>query len=184
MVLEGIQINIIDEDDDDNNERSYKGKKRGPKKGEGGRPTKKNFPMSQIETLYSLGLTDEKVGLVLDVSVETIRTWKMKDKNFLAALTKGKEEADNRVVRALYERACGFELIEDDIRVVDKSVEVTPILKKYPPDTNAIKFWLTNRQKQEWRDKQDIEVGGKDGGPVTLSVVFEEAKPRSNNNPD
>ena len=43
----------------------------------------------------------------------------------------------------------------------------TPTVKHYPPDTAACIFWLKNRQKSKWRDKQEVEQSG----AVTYHVV-------------
>ena len=43
---------------------------------------------------------------------------------------------------------------------------IVPTTKHYPPDTTAAIFWLKNRQKSKWRDKQDHEISGPDGKPI------------------
>ena len=35
---------------------------------------------------------------------------------------------------------------------------VVPTIKHYPPDTTAAIFWLKNRQKDNWRDKQEVDT--------------------------
>ena len=37
-------------------------------------------------------------------------------------------------------------------------------------DTAAQIFWLKNRRPDEWRDKQQVERAGKDGGPLQILV--------------
>ena len=34
---------------------------------------------------------------------------------------------------------------------------VVDYIERYPPDTTAAIFWLKNRQRATWRDKQDVE---------------------------
>ena len=34
----------------------------------------------------------------------------------------------------------------------------------YPPDTNAARHWLNNRQRDKWRERQ--EITGADGDPL------------------
>lgn len=47
-----------------------------------------------------------------------------------------------------------------------------------PPDTTAQIFWLKNRKPQQWRDKQETEVTGKDGGPIEIKDVREKLSKR------
>lgn len=123
----------------------------------GGRPSKKNLlDLSMIETFYSFGLIDEQICKALDITVKTLENWK-KDEKFVQALRKGKQIADSRVERALYDRAIGYSHLEDDIRVISNQIVTTPIIKHYPPDTTAMIFWLKNRKRAEWRDKIDVD---------------------------
>ena len=58
----------------------------------------------------------------------------------------------------LYQRAMGYEhpeTITASFRgEITDTMEVT---KCYPPDPTAAIFWLKNRQKEKWRDKQEVE---------------------------
>ena len=123
----------------------------------GGRPSKKTtLDFGMIETFYGFGLIDEQICKALDISVPTLENWK-KDEKFLEAIKKGKEIADNRVVRSLYDRATGYSHREDDIRVVDGQIVITETVKHYPPDPTSMIFWLKNRKRAEWRDRQEVE---------------------------
>ena len=33
-----------------------------------------------------------------------------------------------------------------------------PYVKEYAPDTNALKFWLLNRQRDRWKERQEVAV--------------------------
>jgi hypothetical protein len=124
---------------------------------ETGRPSKKNtLDFEMIETFYGFGLIDEQICKALDITEKTLANWK-KDEAFLQAIKRGKAISDNRVERSLYDRAMGYSHLEDDIKVVDKEIVITPTVKHYPPDTTAIIFWLKNRKRAEWRDKHDFE---------------------------
>lgn len=116
--------------------------------------------------LSLLGATDKEMADVFGVSEQTLNNWKKAHPEFLEALNSGKQMADANVADRLIQRAMGYEHDEIDIRVVDKSIVMTPIRKIYPPDTTAAIFWLKNRQKAQWRDRIDTEITGKDGGPI------------------
>lgn len=137
----------------------------------GGRPTKFRQEFTkQAEKLCKIGATDAEVADFFGIEVRTLYRWKNENAQFCQALKLGKTEADERVERSLFARAIGYEHPEIDIRVVDKEIVQTPIVKYYPPDTTAGIFWLKNRKPAEWRDKQEIEHAG----AVGLTVVFQE----------
>lgn len=106
------------------------------------------------------GLTDEETATVLGISLATLKIWKNKHSDFLAALNEGKDFYDNRVVRALRERSIGYSHPEEKIFYNTKTGEVVrvPTTKHYPPDPTSMIFWLKNRKPKEWRDKQEMEI--------------------------
>lgn len=127
----------------------------------GGRPSKyKPEFVKQAAKLTGLGATDPELADFFEVSVSTLSQWKIVYPEFMEALKLGKETADQRVVNSLYHRAMGYSHPEDDIRVVNGELVITPTIKHYPPDTTAAIFWLKNRDKANWRDKQEVEHSG------------------------
>lgn len=75
--------------------------------------------------------------------------------------------ADAKVKKALYQRAIGYEVIEKESTVdVDpktgesKPVRVKTITKQIAPDTMAIMYWLNNRSKGEFAQRQEVTLGG------------------------
>jgi hypothetical protein len=137
-----------------------------------GRPT--DYREQYAEQAYKLcllGATDKKMADFFGVSEQTLNAWKVAQPQFLESITRGKEIADAEIAEALFHRAKGYSHPEDDIRTVShgptgSEIVITPTIKHYPPDTQAASLWLRNRQPQLWRDKQDIEHTGKDGGPI------------------
>lgn len=124
-----------------------------------GRPTKyKTEYPDQVEKLCKLGATDNEIADFFEVDVSTINNWKIEHLEFFESIKKGKVEADANVAHSLYHRAIGYSHEDVDIRVVDKEIVQTELIKHYPPDPTAAIFWLKNRRPKEWRDKQDIDV--------------------------
>lgn len=108
-----------------------------------GRPTKYDPANNEIVTNYCLmGATDKELGDFLGVCEATINNWKIEHPKFLESIKKGKELADARVSRALYNRATGYD--HND--------------KHYPADATSAIFWLKNRRPNDWRDKKDVSV--------------------------
>lgn len=140
------------------------------------RPSKfKEEFIQQATKLCRIGATDAEVADFFGIDVRTLYRWKNESETFCQALKAGKVEADERVERSLFARALGYEHPEVDIRVVDKEIIQTPIIKYYPPDTTAAIFWLKNRKPAEWRDRQEIEHGGKGGGPIQMQITNNDA---------
>ena len=127
--------------------------------------------------LCALGATDMQLADFFGVSFVTINAWKTRYPGFLKSLKIGKKEADERVVRSLYQRACGFE--HDAVKVsFDK--EGNPLYAPYReyvvPDTTACIFWLKNRDRDKWRDKTDVDMNV--SGELKLAERLAEARKR------
>ena len=135
-----------------------------------GRPTKyQKAYCEQARKLCDLGAVDRELADFFEISEVTLNAWKAKHPDFLKSLKAGKVEADDRVERSLYQRAVGYSHPDTHISNYQGEVTLTPITKHYPPDTTACIFWLKNRRKDEWRDRQ--EHTGPDGGPVQVEDV-------------
>lgn len=125
------------------------------------RPTKYKAEFAeQARKLCLLGATDESLAEFFGVSESTINKWKLDHSAFSESIKAGKDLADAEVANKLFNRATGYEHPEDDIRSVNGEIVITPTVKRYPPDSTAAIFWLKNRQKAHWRDKQDVEHSG------------------------
>lgn len=120
----------------------------------------------QARKLCELGAIDRDLAEFFGVAESTINLWKTKHAEFSESIKKAKANADARVERRLFERACGFQHPELHIVQYKGKLIEKEITKQYPPDTGAAIFWLKNRQPQRWRDKVDHEHGGVGGVPI------------------
>lgn len=143
---------------------ALKGNKRALGNKGGGRPSsyKPEYAV-WAEKMAKLGATDAELADAFDVSEMTIGRWKLEHPEFSFALKTGKDFADAEVASKLFARATGYSHPEDDIKMYNGEIIITPTTKHYPPDTAAAIFWLKNRQRAKWRDKFETEVTGKDG---------------------
>lgn len=126
----------------------------------------------QARKLCLLGATDKELAGFFNVTESTINKWKVDYSEFSESIKSGKDIADGNVADRLYRRAMGYSHDDEDIRTIsigDGMSEIikTPTVKHYPPDTAAAIFWLKNRQRGKWRDKQEVEQSG----AVTYKVV-------------
>lgn len=138
------------------------------------RPTKyKPEYANQAAVACKLGATDQDLSELFSVSRSTINLWKIEFPEFSDALKAPKEIADSRVERSLYQRAIGYSHEEDDIRVVDNQIVVTPTIKHYPPDTTACIFWLKNRMPEQYRANPEDGGSGSDKLAESLSRLIE-----------
>lgn len=130
----------------------------GNKGGTGHPPLFKDEYVRQVQKLARLGLTDEEMARVFDVSLSTFENWKRDKVEFLDALKSGKDESDANVAERLYQRAMGYshpavKIVADAKTGMEHTVNYT---EHYPPDTVAAIFWLKNRQRAKWRDRVDV----------------------------
>jgi len=138
----------------------------------GGRPTKFTKQIQkQIKSLVLLGLTDQQVADGIGVDQSTLTNWKKKYPKFFASLKDWKDEADRKVEKSLYERACGFTHPETKVQYIqghdgeEGKWESIDLEKHYPPDATSMIFWLKNRHPDRWRDKQELT------GDMNLNIV-------------
>ncbi len=104
-----------------------------------------------------LGASNPEIAAILDVGTSTLDNWRKRYPEFEIAILKGKERADAKVAKALYSRATGYSHPDVHLSNYQGKVTITPIIKYYPPDTAAVKFWLTNRQPEKWIDMGKVE---------------------------
>lgn len=147
-----------------------------------GRPTDyKAEYAEQAKKLCQLGATDQEIADFFEVSQRTIYRWKAEHDEFCQSLKAGKEVADERVERSLFQKAIGYE--QDAVKIFMPASKEEPVYAEYrekiAPDTTAAIFWLKNRRPDLWRDKTVSEHTGADGKDLIPStIVFQPVAPR------
>lgn len=139
----------------------------------GGRPTKyKQEYVEQVRKLCVLGATDVEIADFFKVSIPTIYSWANRNAEFLNALKAGKDAADDRVERSLYHKATGYTFESEKVFQYEGQIVRAATREHVPPSDTAAIFWLKNRRKAEWRDKQELEhTGG-----ITVQITSDDAK--------
>ena len=122
------------------------------------RPEKwKDEYLNIVRGACELGATDQELADMLNVSVRTIYNWRATKLDLVDAMASGKNVADARVERSLYQRAIGYE--QEEVKIFmpagAESPVYAPFRAKVAPDTTAAIFWLKNRRPDEWRDKTE-----------------------------
>ena len=108
----------------------------------------------QIEGWAKDGLIDEQIAKNMGVAYSTFKDWKKRFPDLSAVLKRSKEVVDREVENALFESAKGFVYEEE---TVTNTGEVVTVKKYSKPNVTAQIFWLKNRKRDKWRDKQEIE---------------------------
>jgi hypothetical protein len=122
----------------------------------------------QAFKLCLLGATDMELADFFEVNIDTISQWKLDHVEFSEALKAGKDQADAAVVHSLYRRARGYSHKAVKIFLFEGKPVIADYIERFPPDTTACIFWLKNRQKKLWRNKEDDEPSP-DGRDVTIT---------------
>jgi hypothetical protein len=135
--------------------QTYAGAKRGPKS------TYLPIYAKMAEALCARGATDADLASAFGKTTMTIHAWCSEHPEFGQAILHGKAAVfDPKVERALAQRALGYSVDTEEIKVIDGQVVRVPIRKHFPPDTTACIFWLKNRHPEAWRDVHRVEHGG------------------------
>ena len=103
------------------------------------------------------GLSDSDIAKNLGISLQSYYDYQKKFPEFLEAIRRGKRPANIIVENALYKRCVGFEY-DEVTQEVGKDEKGKQVVKKkitqkhVVPDVNAIRFWLTNREPELWKN--------------------------------
>lgn len=149
----------------------------GETKHPGGRPTKYNAEWHPkiARALTLAGRTVDQVAEELELSPSTVKLWMDKYPEFSSAIKDSRDVPDDKVERALYELATGYEydaekpLVVSDGKDTGAHVEIAQYREKVPPNPTAIIFWLKNRRPKTWRDKHEVAVDSN----VEIKVSFD-----------
>lgn len=121
----------------------------------------------RIEGWARDGLVDEQIAHNMGINPATLYEWKKKFPEISEALKNGKDVVDRMVENALFERALGgvrqvkktFKVKEsyydENGKKCEKEKLVQGVDEVYiPGDTLAEIFWLKNRKREQWKEKQ------------------------------
>jgi hypothetical protein len=137
-----------------------------------GRPTSfRNEMIEQGRKLAELGATDREIADFFEIDEATLYRWKHTQAEFCEALKLGKEASDSRVEQSLYRKAVGYSFDSEKIFQYEGEVIRAPTVEHVPPSDTAAIFWLKNRRRDEWRDKQEVEHTASDDLAALLKAA-------------
>jgi len=120
------------------------------------------FHPEQAYKYALLGLTQLKMAELFGISEDTFYEWKKKYKEFSESIENGGDKADAEVANSLHKRALGYVKTVEQAFKVKKGkdmevVEIVTLKQEEAPDTKAATLWLSNRQRNKWKDRQTQE---------------------------
>lgn len=107
------------------------------------------------------GATDHDLAEEFGVATSTIWRWTVKHEDFCSAIKSEKDGFDDRVERALAQRAIGYTYNSEKVFSHNGEIVRAEIIEHLPPDVGAAKMWLTNRRRATWSEVVRNEITGK-----------------------
>ena len=130
--------------------------------------------LNKIKDWAVEGKTNQEIASKMGIGASTLYEWLNKHPEIVEALKVSKEVVDDQVEDTLLKRALGYLTIETRTETYrDGSIKVITTTKEILPDVTAQIFWLKNRRRDQWRDRQDLEHTGKDGGGIKIELAGE-----------
>jgi len=122
----------------------------------GGRPTKLTPEIiEQAKNYCILGASNRDLVQFLRIAETTLYRWMTENKEFKEAINVGKDEANDRVGKALYSKACGYSVKESKVYRENGETVIVDVDKHFQPDTTSMIFWLKNRDSDNWKDVKE-----------------------------
>ena len=130
----------------------------------------------QVEKLCVLGAVDREIADFYDMPEREFYRQKLADEHLAQALKTGKEHADSRVERSLFQRAVGFYYTEQQAFKIktgrdEEAVEVVNVERYQVADTTAQIFWLKNRKRLEWTQTGELNDPQANSTNVTINLA-------------
>lgn len=143
-----------------------------------GRPsTKTPMILDKILELTMKHKTDEQIGEIIGKSAKTIKRWRDADWEFCTTMRELQQESDELMEASLFKKGLGFTKSYTTQKVTQGVVKTVKETVYIPPDTQAMKLWLTNRTRNRkptegiaWRDRVDTTIADPNDKPLAVSV--------------
>lgn len=152
-------------------------------KDKGGRPTK--YKPEYAEQAKDIcrwgGFSQAKLAKVFGVDKKSITNWRKEFEDFDDAIRAGMDRFNMDLAeKSLLKLVKGFRIKEkkyeqgkvlgDDGKETVEMVLVEERTKQIPPNVRAIETFLRSRDPERWPSKQNIELTGKNGTPVQMTI--------------
>jgi hypothetical protein len=144
-----------------------------------GRPTKYDPSFcAMARAMAALGATDREIAHGLRITEQTCNNWKLAHPEFFESLRVAKEPANERIKASLYRRAHGYSFDAEKIMVIEGKVTRVKYVEHVPPDPTCLKFWMINRDKENWREQKTTELTTPPGQPIEQVHTYVPGSPQ------
>lgn len=126
----------------------------------------------QAAQLLERGFTEQELADVFQVDVATLSRWRGEHPAFARACIIGEQAAIQRVERALFERAVGYERPAVKVGFHEGAPVYAHYRELTAPDVKAAQFWLTNRDPTRWSNRQSVDVQVRQEEPDTRTLAM------------
>jgi hypothetical protein len=109
------------------------------------------------QRLAMLGCTLADFGEIVGVAEATVETWTKRHPEFGAAWRAGRRMATSSIATRLYQRAMGYTYEEVHVKVAAGRIHLVRVPKHVPPDVEAAKIVLFNREPELWKNRVEVD---------------------------
>lgn len=121
----------------------------------------KVFPrLEEVGAWAKEGWTEKDIADELKISYSGFRNYKKQHLELAGVLTENKKIADAAAKGALFQKVIGQSYIKE-IKERGEDGKLVTVRKEtvvIPPDTQAAKFWLINRDPDNWKNRETKDI--------------------------
>lgn len=107
--------------------------------------------VNTVKVMAENGMTDRAMAQALGVAYSTFREWVGRHPKLREAMAIPKAVANDLVKLSLYNLARGYDVEEEEVKVLDGELVRVRVTRHVPANFSAIAMWLNNRMPEEFR---------------------------------
>jgi len=109
------------------------------------------------ELVGKLGARQCDLAEYFEVDESTVDNWMRIHPDFKRAVKRGRLEAGLKMAQALFQKGLGYSHPDVHITSHQGNIQVTPIMKHYPPDTQAAVKYLSIIFREYWAETMNVD---------------------------
>lgn len=136
------------------------------------------FHIPWVRSLARRGLTVKEIADEIGVAKSTLCKWVSENPDLSDALNEGRDIADSVVEESLYRLACGH-TVQTKKTIVSagkdgdqKPARIEIVEQEVSPNATACIFWLKNRKRMHWTDRQEVQLEASNDSETDVVIVL------------